>query len=768
MGFQMRKLFYIILLLSAFSVQAQDFYGIETVNTIELFFTEQNWDEILDSLVEFTDEERLIGTALVNGEQFDSVGVRYKGNSSYNPNQVKNPLNIKLDHIIEDQDIEGYGTLKLANCYKDPSFIREVISYEMTRSYMPASLANFANVYINGDLIGLYSNVQSVDKKFLDDNLGENDNAFFKGELVGMGPILAEVWGYMGPDSSAYFNYYELRSDSGWSDLIDFLDLFNNEPDSIEAVLNVDQHLWMLAIDNLMVNLDAPINFAHNFYLYQDNAGRFNPFIWDLNENFGAFSMLLTGGPPLNFYGMQHLDPFLNLNDPYYPIINKVLSNDEYAKRYIAHMKTIIGEYFENDSYIDRALEIQTVIDQHVQNDPNKFYSYYDFTINVNTSVGFGPQAIVGIQQLMDIRIDYLLNRPDFNTISPEIGAVNHIPEIILQNSEFNVTAEVEDASVVDFVHRNSGDIIFTHQPMFDDGLHGDVQAGDGIFGAYILAGWQDIEYYIYGENAAAASFMPPRAEFEFNTLEVNFEPDALVINEFMADNDSIIADPQGDFDDWIEIYNGGDDAVNLSGIYLTDDLTNAGKWAFPDTIIEAGGFIIVWADEDVEDEGLHANFRLAASGEEIGLVSIDGGIVQFLDQVVFGAQETDIAYGRYPDGGETWQQLNPTPGTSNQGGVLVEPEDTAVNPADFRLSSVYPNPFNQNAAIIFTLEAESEIELAVFDVLGRQVSILAGGLYGSGSHNLNFNGEGLSSGIYFVVLEAGGIRDIRKLMLLR
>ena len=211
-----------------------------------------------------------MGTAVINGITYDSVGVRYKGNSSYRANQIKNPLNIKLDYIIDGQEHEDYGTLKLANVYNDPSFVRETLSYEIAREYMPASLANYIKVYINGTYIGLYTSVQDVDKHFLRSNYYSSDNPFFKGELVNDTPQnIVTVWGYLGADSATYANYYEIESDNGWKDLINFLDVLNNDSESVEDVLNVDRHLWMLAFDNLLVNLDAPINFAHNYYLYQ-------------------------------------------------------------------------------------------------------------------------------------------------------------------------------------------------------------------------------------------------------------------------------------------------------------------------------------------------------------------------------------------------------------------------------------------------------------------------------------------------------------------
>jgi hypothetical protein len=160
----MKKAYLVLcLILSfAFSMRAQtDFYDMSTVNTIQLFFTQSNWDQILDQLYA-AGEDRLIGTAIINGVTYDSVGVRYKGNSSYSANRNKNPFNIKLDHIIEDQLIDGkYGTLKLANGFCDPSFVRETLSYEIARKYMPACklICQCLGEYV---LIGVYTSVEDV------------------------------------------------------------------------------------------------------------------------------------------------------------------------------------------------------------------------------------------------------------------------------------------------------------------------------------------------------------------------------------------------------------------------------------------------------------------------------------------------------------------------------------------------------------------------------------------------------------------------------
>ena len=148
-------------------------------------------------------------------------------------------------------------------------------------------------------------------------------------------------------------------------------------------------------------------------------------------------------------------------------------------------------------------------------------------------------------------------------------------------------------------------------------------------------------------------------------------EGSPVVINELMADNDNIAMDPQGDNDDWVELYNRTDSAVDLTGMYLSDKVDNPTKWQFPDgTEIAANGYLIVWCDEDHDNEdateGLHSNFKLSKSGETILLVDTDANDNMVLDSVVFGQQETDVAIGRIPNGTGDFQIVHPTPEAEN------------------------------------------------------------------------------------------------------
>ncbi|MYK20228.1 lamin tail domain-containing protein [Candidatus Poribacteria bacterium] len=140
----------------------------------------------------------------------------------------------------------------------------------------------------------------------------------------------------------------------------------------------------------------------------------------------------------------------------------------------------------------------------------------------------------------------------------------------------------------------------------------------------------------------------------------------SVVINELMADNDNTIPDPQGDYDDYLELHNLTDSAVTLTGMYLSDKEDEPMKWAFPEnTEIPANEYLIVWLDEDINDvEGLHADFKLSKSGEIVTLVDTDG--IQVLDSITFGEQETDIALGRLPNGTGDFQVVAATPGAEN------------------------------------------------------------------------------------------------------
>lgn len=137
-------------------------------------------------------------------------------------------------------------------------------------------------------------------------------------------------------------------------------------------------------------------------------------------------------------------------------------------------------------------------------------------------------------------------------------------------------------------------------------------------------------------------------------SLDGYLQAQSVVINEFLASNQSGITDEDGDTSDWVELYNAGTSDINLLGYTLTDDADDPDQWVFPSVVLESHSYLLIWASgkDRVNPSALHANFRLDVSGEYIGLYAPDSSLCDGID---FGSQSTDISYGRYPDGSDNF-----------------------------------------------------------------------------------------------------------------
>lgn len=208
-----------------------------------------------------------------------------------------------------------------------------------------------------------------------------------------------------------------------------------------------------------------------------------------------------------------------------------------------------------------------------------------------------------------------------------------------------------------------------------------------------------------------------------------------IYINEWIASNSSVTTDP--DFDesgDWIELFNDYNDSLDVSGFYLSDNLTNPTKWRFPaNTKIPPNDFILVWADG--EDTGLHTNFKLAKDGEEIGLYNQD---TLLLDSVIYSFQKTDISMGRRSDGASSLGFFTqPTPGASNsspsyegitfyqphfsvKGGFFESPIEVSMSTIDGKIRYTLDGSFpDQNAP-----EYTDPIEISASTVLRARIFV--------------------------------------------
>jgi hypothetical protein len=736
------------------SVFSQNIYDPAVVQDIRIAFFQNNWDALLDSLKAIDNGDYLLAQSVeINGQLFDSVGVKYKGNSSYNDDNAKNPLHIELDFVRKDQQYNGVKDIKLGNGFADPTFVREVHSYEIARKYMDAPRANYARVWINGTYWGVYTHVESINKQFARNHFyTDGDNPFFKCNPEDFGgpgtggnyPDLV----YSSADSAFYYNKYDIQSDAGWQELLHLMETLKNDPDDAENILDVDRALWMLAFNNVLVNLDSYTGaFAQNYYLYYDKHGRWLCTPWDLNMSYGAFP-LLTLNNFLSLTQMKQLDPLTQSANTNRPLIKQLLANPTWKRMYLAHLKTILTENFASEAdYKNRALELQALISDAVQNDTKKFYSYAQFQSNLTNTinVGGGPfGTIPGITDLMNARYNYLIANSHLTPTAPVISNIQGSGA-----STYFVTAQIQNALTATLAWREDSSDVFQKTALYDDGQHQDGAAGDGVYGASFPLLDPTMQYYIYAENELMGAFSPARAEHEFYIATPQLPaPGEVVINEFLADNENGETDEAGEIEDWLELYNNTDQPINLLGLYLTDDPADRNKWGFPaNTSIPAHGFLMVWLDDDALQGPFHAGFKLSGDGETVMLTD---GASLVLDSVAFGQQLPDVTFGRYPNGTGSFTFMPPTFNAVNSIGVSTSEPNAAEK---IRL---YPNP----VAGWLNIRSEAAIGLLrVSDILGQTVFLQDFGAAATAEVSFGH----LPPGAYFVQTRYGAVRIVKQ-----
>ena len=243
----------------------------------------------------------------------------------------------------------------------------------------------------------------------------------------------------------------------------------------------------------------------------------------------------------------------------------------------------------------------------------------------------------------------------------------------------------------------------------------------------------------------------------EINSLVTTLSPLDVSINEFMAVNDSLstIMDAAGETDDWIELFNNTDEDIDLSNAFLTDNSEDPEKWQFPvGTSIQANGYLIVWADKDEDQDGLHADFKLSRDGDFIMLT--EGSDV--IDSLTFGFQENNLTYSRIPNGTGDYIIKEPTIGYNNETDVAVIEEYLGeVN--------VYPNPATEFIHVELEKLPKLGVTVTLTNGIGQTISSTNVSSLSSRLDLKNLNG-----GIYLVTIQDVESRTIKteKVIVLR
>lgn len=254
---------------------------------------------------------------------------------------------------------------------------------------------------------------------------------------------------------------------------------------------------------------------------------------------------------------------------------------------------------------------------------------------------------------------------------APAITTIIRTPNVPGLNQAVNIQAELTNTgtlSTVKLFYRFNSSGAYTSANMTLTGAY-----YTATIPAQSVVG--KMEYYVEAKSTTGATsykpFDAPGDSYNY-LLNTDVLPrEILVINEIMASSTTCCPDlssGSAEYDDWFEIYNSGTEEIDLSGMYLSDDLNDPFKSKIPNGIkIQAGQYLVFWADEQGSQGPLHVNFKLSKSGEAVGLFYIDG---RTISSKVFSDQDDNKSFGRngnVPTDIATWIQFtSPTPGTPN------------------------------------------------------------------------------------------------------
>lgn len=694
--------------------------------------------ENVDSYIEFRAD--LIFTTDTIRDSIPEVGFRLRGNTSRE--SEKKSFKISFNTFHSGRHYYGVEKLNLNGEHNDPSVIRSKIAWDLFRDFgIPSPRANHVEVHINGDYYGLYINVEHIDEEFVESRFDNKDGNLYK-------CLWPADLDYKGSNPENYKHtsgdrrVYDLRTnilEDDYSDITRFISGLNQIQDTAfecEMVndFNVYDYLRVIAVDIFLGNWDGPIYNKNNFYLYQNSQYERMEYIpYDLDNIFGI-DWFGRDWKTRNIYDwMKHGEPR--------PIYTRMMNNETLREIYNQYTAELMNERYTGEAFLNEILRIKEMITPYVENDP--YYPLdYGFTpedFHNSYYQSLGAHVKEGIFPYIETRKTSTQNQLESYS---EQAVINHIRyKIKNDGANIRIRAYVREEvqSVVIIYQMEEGEEM--RLEMFDDGAHNDVLPDDGIYANTIadIPINTELMFRIEAVHSNGNINIKPCEPIKYHFHESSGA--FLKINEFMAKNDTTIADEYGDYGDWIELYNADNSPVYLGNKFLTDDLGDRNKWQMPDMYLSPGDFVLIWADDDTEKGKFHANFKLSSAGEEIGIFDAGNTGYAALDTIIFGAQQADISQGRYKDGEDEWRYyVIPTPGYSN----LFD----AVEEVDLQSVTFFPNP-NRHGKLYLNKAAE----IKIFSLNGQ--------LLLEQKYTRELNIDFLSQGVYLIQFNSGKMEKL-------
>ncbi len=354
----------------------------DQVMEVNIEINEDSWNEMMADPIA---EEFATATVTINGDTYPSVRIRPKGNSSLmsvaRSDSDRCSFKLNFNDIVQNQTMVGLTQLNLNNCFADPSYMREYLSYQIFEEMGVAVPAfAYAAVSVNGEYFGLYLAVESVLEPYLERNFSDITGDLYKS--------VGNTLKYKG-DNPADYQDLEVKStmkNADWSKLTKMLEVLNNGVD-IEKYFDVDAALRYIAVNTALANFDSyQGNFGHNYYLYEQN-GVFTILPWDLNMSFGGFGF---GGDASRLYIDEPIQGALAER----PLVARLLADEKFRQTYHSYLEQVATQHLSGGYLEKETARLFELIAEYVKTDPTAFYTYEQFEQSISgTSAGGTGEA---------------------------------------------------------------------------------------------------------------------------------------------------------------------------------------------------------------------------------------------------------------------------------------------------------------------------------------------------------------------------------------
>ena len=634
-----------------------------------------------------------------DGVTYGDIKARHRGSAS-----LVNPKEGWKLNFKGSQPFEGEDKLNLNGVYMDASMMRDRLSMSMWPIMgQPAPVVQPVNMSMNLEHMGVYQRVEQVDEIFLE---RRGLSAF--GVLYKCGAGM-----FPEPDQVSYELSYEqdipdlddAPYDNALVDLIEQIDTIADEevPDFIADHFDVENLVTYFAINSVICNLDHT---TQNYYFYRPNNGKWMIIPWDMDVTWGVFnseSALIWDASLLFGVDGDAYTPEARVN----ALLTRFMGHDELRTYYSQRIAEVVEQAFDWPLVAPRFEAYRADVEPEGRLDPWKYLKQDSTLFDLAPSVlqafhGLRMQFItehastlepfvtiddMRLNELLVLNTDDLIDESGDNEPWIEIRNDRPVPRSLLGWSLREASGDSSPFVFPDLrVPAHGTVIVWADGETWEGPLHAPFTLSET--GGTVELSFDDgggpivMDAFTYGSQAADVSMgRHPDGDGAWQVMPITTPggpncPDAtlprLFINEFLASNESINVDEAGENEDWVELYNPGPEDVELGGLFVTDDLDSPFKWPLRDVTLPAGGFYLLWCDEDLLQGADHANFKLSASGEALGLFHSTG---KRIDGYIFGPQLDDVSRARIVDGGTTWIfDIAPTPGATNNGGPPPPP----------------------------------------------------------------------------------------------